>query len=56
MASRLNSDKVICRVLEDDFGLPQEEIANKRVAASLPLLGQTIGPKEVANLRQLHDQ
>ena len=29
MASRLNSDKVICRVLEDDFRLPEEESSEK---------------------------
>ena len=29
MASRLNSDKVICGVLEDDFGLPEEESSEK---------------------------
>ena len=29
MASRMNSDKVICGVLEDDFRLPEDESSEK---------------------------
>ena len=38
MASRPNSDKVICRVLEDDFGLPEEEFSDKESDSILSLL------------------
>ena len=38
MGSRLNSDKVICRVLEDDFGLPEEESSEKESDSNLSLL------------------
>ena len=38
MASRLNSNEVICRVLEDDFGLPEEESSEEEGVVSIPLL------------------
>ena len=38
MASRLNSDKVICRVLEDHFGIPEEESSEKESDSILSLL------------------
>ena len=48
MTSRLYSDKVICGVLRNDFRLPEEEISEKRVIASLSL--PAIDPAEVETL------
>ena len=55
MASRLNSDKVICRALEDDFGLQRKKVANQRMMASLSLLETDYRPWRGGNSEQLHD-
>ena len=38
VASRLNINIFICRVLEDNFGLPEEESSREKSIASLSLL------------------
>ena len=56
MASRLNSDKVICGVLEDDFRLPEEESSEKESGSILVFARiETIDPAEVENSEQLLD-
>ena len=42
MASRMNSDKVICGVLEDDFMLPEEESSEKESDIILVFAGKRL--------------
>ena len=56
MASRLNSDKIICGVLEDDFRLPEEESSEKETDSILVFARKrTIDLAEVKNSEQLLD-
>ena len=55
MASRLNSDIVICGVLEDDFRLPEEESSEKRVIAYLCLLEREYRSYRGGNFEKLLD-
>ena len=49
MALRLNSDKVMCKVLEDDFRLPEEESSKEENDG----IQQTIHNEEVATLSSI---
>ena len=49
MASRLNSDKVICCGLEEDCMLPEEESSEKETGSILVFARKTIDPAEVDN-------
>ena len=56
MASRLNSDKVICRVLEEGCRLPEEESSEKESDSILVFARKRlIDPAEVENSEQLLD-
>ena len=49
MPSRLNSDKVICVVLEDNFR-PTEEESSKKESDSILVFAKTIDPAQVETL------